>query len=231
MLKDYFLYTAGKINSLVVKQRIWDRTRFWVDDAAVYAGLKESGLTVNSDEKAVRFYHFNGAHAPYTMNETGKAVSETHGDKMAQYMGAMNMVYHYMDELKRLGLYENATIIITADHGENYVTEALEQNTNPILFIKPAGRYKEELEISDICASQNDMLPTLAPILGVKVDADMGLDLFDASIDDKNRIRRHYYTVVENTEQTKTRTYEIRGSSLNFDNWSATDEYHEFLYY
>lgn len=231
MVKDYFSYTAKTINSYVVSRRIWDRQRFYVDDAAVYGGLRESGLVVNEDTKAVRFYHFNGAHAPYTMNETGAAVDEKKGDKLAQYIGCMNMVYDYLDELTRLGLYEDATIIITADHGENYVTETLEQNTNPILFIKPAGSYQEELVVSNVYASQNDMLPTLGSILDVKVEADMGIDLFDDSIDDVDRVRYHYYTVVENTEQTKTRTYEIKGSSLDFANWSATDEYHEFVYY
>lgn len=230
-VKDYFSYTAGKINSYVVERRIWDRPRFYVDDAAVYRGLKELHLTVNEDKKAVRFYHFNGAHAPYTMNEKGETVDEGKGDKLAQYIGCMNMVYDYIEELKKLGLYEKATIIITADHGENYVTETLEQNTNPILFIKPAGSYRDELAISNAYASQNDMLPTLGPILGVEVAEDMGADLFDASIDYTDRVRYHYYTVVENTEQTKTRTYEIKGSSLDFDNWTATNEYNEFIYY
>ena len=104
-------------------------------------------------------------------------------------------------------------------------------NGNPILFIKPAGSYRDELVISNAYVSQNDMLPTLGPILGVEVAEDMGINLFDVSIDYTDRVRYHYYTVVENTEQTKTRTYEIKGSSLDFANWSATDEYNEFIYY
>ncbi len=230
-VKEYFSYTAGKINALIVGRKIWDKTRFHVDDAAIYAGLRESGLAVNGDAKAVRFYHFNGAHAPYTMDENGKSVDEQKSSMLKQNVGCMKMVYDYLQELIRLGLYENATIVITADHGENYVTETLEQNTNPILFVKPAGQYQEELKISDRYASQNDLLPTLAPILGVNMEVDMGIDLLDPSIDDKDRVRYHYYTVVENTEQTKTRTYEIKGSSLDFANWIATEEYHEFLYY
>lgn len=230
-VKDYFSYTAGKINGLVVARRIWDKPRFYVNDAAVYEGLKESGLMMNEDAKAVRFYHFNGAHAPYTMNEKGEEVSEKNGNSLDQYAGCMNMVYEYIYELKRLGLYENATIIITADHGENYVTENLEQATNPILFIKPAGLYENDLVISDACASQNDMLPTLGAILGIEVPEDMGENLLDTQAGCGNRIRYHYYTVVENTKQTKTRTYEIKGSSLDFANWSATDEYKEFIYY
>ena len=51
-------------------------------------------------------------------------------------------------------------------------------------------------------------------MLDVEVDADMGIDLFDASIDTSDQVRYHYYSVVENTEQTKTRTYEIRGVPL-----------------
>jgi arylsulfatase A-like enzyme len=88
----------------------------------------------------LRFIHLNGAHAPYTLDENGNSVSSQDGTAIDQYVGCMRLVFYYIQMLQDIGMYDNSTIIITADHGENYVTEELEQNTNPILFIKPKAQ-------------------------------------------------------------------------------------------
>lgn len=233
ILKDYYRYTAESINNLIVTNMVWSQTKFESDDAEIYNGVINHGLSVTKEEnKAFKFYHLTGAHAPYTMNEDGKRVNANKNTKVAQYIGSMKIVYNYISELKKLGLFDDSTIVITADHGENYVTKELEQNTNPILFIKPAGvSDDEELKVSDVYASQNDILPTLASQVGIEVNKLWGINLFDTKGHDKERKRYHYYTVVENGEQTKLRTYVIDGSSLDFQNWYATDEYKEFRYY
>lgn len=228
-LKEYYSYTSGTINDMVVEKREWDFPAFVSDDAEVYRKFQEEGIRIAQEDKALRFIHLNGAHAPYTMTEDGTRAEKEMGTAIGQYIGSMNLVYDYIKELQRLGLYEQSTIIITADHGENYVAEELEQNTNPILFIKPSGEGTEkEMQVSDIYASQNDLLPTISALYDMDYDESWGLDLFSAKGKDKERTRYHYYAVVENGLQTKTRTYEIKGSSLDFDNWHATDEYHEF---
>lgn len=228
-LKEEYLYTSSIVNELVIKERIWDKPMFVADDIEVYKGLKEYGLKVSDENKALRFIHLNGAHAPYTMKANGTKAFNGESTPVEQYIGCMNYVYDYIQLLQELELFESATIIITADHGENYVTTQLEQNTNPILFIKPAGVGRdEEMQVSDIYASQNDLLPTISAIYGLEYNAEWGLNLFLTQGKDKDRTRYHYYAVVENTLQTKTRTYEIKGSSLDFSNWHATEEYHEF---
>ena len=226
-LKEYYMYTSSTINNLVIQEQEWDIPMYVADDIEVYKGLKDNRLQLSEERKALRFIHLNGAHAPYTMTSEGTEAIGGVSTPVEQYIGCMNLVYDYLDMLKELGMYEASTIIITADHGENYVTTQLEQNTNPILFIKPAGvGTGSKLQISDVSASQNDMLPTIAAMYGIKYDESWGIDLFH--VQDQERIRYHYYAVVENTLQTKTRTYEIKGSSLDFANWNATDEYHEF---
>lgn len=228
-LKECYIYTSGTISDLVVEKRIWDIQEFVPNDIEIYETLKEDGLKLASEEKAFRFIHLNGAHEPYNMSADGIRLADWEGTLIEQCIGSMNLVYDYLQRLQELGVYEKSTIIITADHGENYITTELQQNTNPILFIKPFGvGVNEELKVSDVYASQNDMVPTIAAIHGIDYDERWGLDLFSTAGDDKNRTRYHYYAVVENTIQTKARTYTIEGSSLNFDNWYATEEYHEF---
>lgn len=111
------------------------------------------------------------------------------------------------------------------------MSELLSQNTNPVLFIKPINSNKEGLKISDVMASQNDILITIANQLQIDYETIDGIGLLNPQGLDQKRTRYHYFAVVENTEQTKTRTYEINGTSLDFANWKATDEYHEFQYY
>lgn len=228
-LKDYYIYTSGDVNRLIIKERTLAIPIYEADDVGYYQELKRNGLKVAEEDRALRFIHMDGAHSPYTMNEFGERVREEDSSRMQQCMGSMNIVYEYLECLQEIGAYEQSTIIITADHGENYMSEQLEQNTNPILFIKPYGVGADwELRISDVYASQNDLLPTICAALGLQYDINWGMDLLDTRGMDKERVRYHYYTVVENTVQTKVRTYKITGSSLDFNNWEATDEYREF---
>ena len=228
-LKENYFYTAGTINGLVIEEFTLEKPEFVADDVSVYQGLKEQRLQITEEEKAMRFIHLYGAHEPYIMDEVGNRVEAGEGSSIAQYIGCMNMVYEYISMLQELGVYEKTTIIITADHGENFLDEQLKEATNPILFIKPYGVGEDaEIIISDVYASQNDILPTIAAIHEVNYTGNEGMDLFSVNGNDKERIRYHYYTVVEDTTQTKIRDYEIKGCSLDFDSWDATEKYHEF---
>ena len=148
------------------------------------------------------------------MNEKGEKVKEENCTPIQQYIGCMKFVYEYLSQMKQLGIYEKSTIIITADHGENFVAEKLSQNTNPILFVKPANAGAQTpLQYTTISASQNDLLPTIAGAMGIDYDEGEGLDLLHITGEDKKRKRYHYYTVVEDNIQTKARVYEIDGDS------------------
>lgn len=226
--KNYYLYTAEIINEYVIKTQIWDYPKYMADDAQIIAGLRENGLSVGENDKLFQFYHVTGAHPPYTLNEQGKRVKESETTPVEQYKGCMQFVFLYIEELKKLNLYENAMIIITTDHGENYMTNRLEENTNPILFIKPFGASSGELQVSNIFAEQGDILYTVAENLGLETSLE-GIDLMDLSQDTSDRIRYHYYDVIDGTKQIGIAPYEIKGTSLDFTNWKDTGEYIEFL--
>lgn len=228
-LKEYYFYTAGTISDLVVEEFTLEKPEFVADDARVYQGFRGQRLQINEEEKALRFIHLYGAHEPYVMDENGNSIEAGEGSAVAQYIGCMNMMYDYIAMLQELGIYENTTIIITADHGENFLDEQLKETTNPILFIKPYGvGADEEMVISDKYASQEDILSTLASLHDIEYTEGKGLDLFTDKNNYEDRIRYHYYTVVEGTTQTKIREYEIKGCSLELQNWNATEVYHEF---
>lgn len=229
ILKDYYSYTAEEINDLVINQRTWEKNPYIVDDAKIKRNLDFAGLSIGKDKRAFRFIHMFGAHPPYSLNRNGERVNEDKSLWLEQYMGSMQIVYRYLEELQKIGAYDNSTIIITADHGENFESNnILPENTNIVLFIKPKGVSEGEIQYSDVYASQDDLLPTIAAMYNIDSKFEVGVDLFSDDVNYKERERYHYFHVVKETIQTSTRTYKIKGSSLDFENWKATEEYHDF---
>lgn len=131
--KQYFYYTTDDLG-----QMVFDSSDIYYlpnDDKKVMEMLTEDGLYVGvEDTGAFRFYHLCGAHMEYKKDMV----------PMAKY--SMQIVYEYIDQLKRLGVYDETTIIITADHGQNCLYDPskqtdmleldLEPTSNPILFVK-----------------------------------------------------------------------------------------------
>lgn len=236
LAKLSFSYTSESVNGMVIKEQIWDNAPYIMDDALMIKSLKDGNLTVSEDQKAFRFIHMMGAHAPYVLNARGETAENRIVEPVEQYQGCMQYVFRYIEELKRLGKYDDSMLIITADHGENFVESELLTNTNPILLIKypdscedisfdeapengPAISYKH--------ASLEDILPTIADTVKVDFESD-GIGYNLQKDVDINRIRYHYFAVVENTKQTGTLKYEIKGSSRDFGSWKNTGEYHQY---
>lgn len=227
--KDYQYYTAETVNEYVVETSIWDHPIYVMDDAKIYADYKESGLQIRDKDKLFKYMHLTGAHNPYTLDENAQRVKESQNTAVNHFKGCMQIVFDFIAELQELGLYEDAMIIITADHGENFMFEELQENTNPILFIKPSGVASGDLAVSDVYASQHDILYTIAQDLNLD-SALEGINLLDETQADAERVRYHYYDVVVGTRQMGIAPYEIKGSALDFANWTKTGEYKEFIY-
>jgi hypothetical protein len=122
------------------------------DDPSFYSQLKARGLSVNDDGEtgSFRFIHLLGAHFPYTMDAQGERVDgETTYNQ--QLLGSFKIVSTYLDDLKELGVYDNTTVIVTADHGRiDFMSDTpIERPTSPILFVKPAGAAHTGLSIDE----------------------------------------------------------------------------------
>lgn len=228
IFKSYFNYTSTGVEEMVVDKLKWDKDPYVLDDALFYDNLKKTNISENDDINAIRVFHFNGAHAPFNLDRDGERVKKVDNNQVDQCIGSMKMVSDYIVKLKEAGVYDKCTIIITADHGENYVAEELPQTTNPILFIKPAYSIGDGYVISDSFASQNDIMSTVANIYGIDSGDLTGINLLKDN--GFGRTRYHYYTVVRDSKQVQTRTYTVEGSSLDFNNWTPTDDYLDIYY-
>jgi len=113
-----------------------------------------------------------GAHKPYIMDENAVYVGSS--DLVSQLKGSFNILYHYMDEMKRLGVYEDATIIITGDHGWG--------SNNMGFFVKPRGSAGTPLASNNAPVSHANLLATILKSEGLEY-SQFGVSVFDVEQD------------------------------------------------
>lgn len=90
----------------------------------------EQFRTTNSYDKAFRLYHLDGTHPPYKMGKDGKA--DPDATRRSAAKGIMRSVVAMINDMKQKGVYDAATIVITADHGDNNKAEY------PLFLVKQA---------------------------------------------------------------------------------------------
>ncbi len=190
-----------------------------------YNKLINEGLRVseNTDDKGTfRFIHMHGAHPPYIMTEEFQYIEyderrdDGYGSSgVSQAKGALKIVYEYIRQLKELGKYDDATIIITADHG--YTERLSDKDGNmidvsfPILFVKePYDNNDVQISISESPVCHADVIETIRSIIGTDVEARTLKDI------EKMEERSRVLNVCSNELYEK---YEINGNVRDYESW------------
>ena len=102
-----------------------------------------------------------GVHSPYVRDRDLNYVSDGSGTEEEQGLGTLRIISEYMDQLKKLGVYEQTTVIVLADHGYNAHSD---MEHCPLLMIKYPGE-SHPFEISDIPISYSSMAEILTEAL------------------------------------------------------------------
>lgn len=124
-----------------------------------YAKLLENGLSADKSSNYFIVQHLIGTHE-FNTDEQGKYKEKTTVEETAR--GCMTIMEGYLNELKRLGVYDNATVIITADHGGDW-----KEDLQVIYFIKQPGEIHDESPVTNAPISHCDLLPTVAQMAGL----------------------------------------------------------------
>lgn len=227
-------YTDDIGNAVLDESREVDDSQrpYVLDDAQYYQDLLALGLSFQENEDvdgAFNLIHLNGAHVPYIMNEDG-ALADGPVTLEQQTRGAFKIVGEYLSELKRLGVYDGATIIITADHGIWYpTTDIITEPSTPICLVKPAsdqGGSSDPCQVSMAPVSQDDFHSTVIEAVGGdKLSYGSGMTYFDVPEDS---VRVRYYDMTRYPDDTLSRfneldRFEIVGDARDFNNWHLTD--------
>ncbi|MDE6983733.1 MAG: LTA synthase family protein, partial [Lachnospiraceae bacterium] len=161
-----------------------------------------------------------GPHSPFYLTEdlqcepTGRtATMESQGK------GSLKIVYEYIGQLKTLGQYDDATIIITADHGQGNILNTEKYNGQPdktsrtLFLIKQPGEHHKSMVINEAEVSQSELIPTILSGFGLDY-ADYGRTFSEIPVDEK-KVRKYVdiygsYRIV----------YAVEGHAANLDSWS-----------
>lgn len=172
IMKNLFEYNMIDFMNIIVDTNIY---KFGRDDI-FYNIIDESGVDTNNCKGTLSIYHLYGAHAPYYMNENCEV--DYNGTKpLEQFKGSLNVVYRYIDILKEKGVYDEATIIITADHGLNPgQIEALkaagvncdENSSNPIFFIKQKNESHDNMQVENKRITHDMLFDTIMTCIDPK---------------------------------------------------------------
>lgn len=216
-LKNHYLYSDDEIYKLQVTDVPLHNIN---DDIPFAEKLFAEGVTIDKERNgAFKFYHLRGAHKPYRMNEE---FIECDSNLVVQSRATFEIVYEYMEQLKENGLYEDATIIITADHGQNYYNvphEAeeldLEMVSSPILFVKYAGECDTEMKVSKAPVSHEEIMPTILQI--ITGDTQGYGRTIDEIAEDEERVREFIYGRHDDIPFVR---YEIAGDVSELESWS-----------
>lgn len=228
IFKPFFWFYTDEVNNAVLLESelgLADST-WTMDDARYHEILDERGVTPTDigEKGSFRVIHLAGTHAPYTLGRDGyTAAGES--SCVDQGIGALTIVAEYIKDLKELGLYDEATIVVTADHGEWYLADEITGPTAPLLMVKPsteAGGSSAPVKTSDVPTGHVDLARTLIEAMGGDGSAYGGMNVFD--VGDEPRTRYYCATSVVGPEHEYTyiKQWEITGDVLDWESWRET---------
>lgn len=160
--------------------------------------------------KGFYFIHIQGMHNAY---ETEKIIP--------LFEESLNIINRYITFLKQNGLYDNATIIITGDHGNGtpYNKTELKDSVRTGMFIKPAGVSHEQIAISSAQTSHTQLWTTILELAGAENGKDYGMSILETpeGVDQERLFTWHTYNcdIIEFQ-------YIVRGSAKDFSHWECT---------
>ncbi len=217
---SFFMSTAALEGLMALPEGL---APYQLDDYRLYQGLVNNGLTTQSDKKNFTFLHLKGSHYPFVLNEKIEQIPWEQGGEIPQTMGCFEIIYEYLNRMRELGLYEQATILILGDHGGTNRGEELSDYTTAALFYKPGGRADVPLDYSDAQISHTEFQATILKAAGADY-ADYGRAIDDIP-EDEDRVREFYHRIEGGDPVPDYQEhYEIDSYAENFDNWYKLED-------
>lgn len=178
----------------------------------------------NDGDKQFSFIHISGCHSvPYDDNwKTAKG--KTKNNISVSLKNSFKIIDEYIAEMKKLGVYDNSTIIITGDHG--YADDNLKLLSKPKitgLFVKPASTSTGNLVTNTAQVSHENLWGTIFASEGITFDETIyGKSVFDIpeGVDQTRKYVWHRFDVTRT--HFSENVYQITGSGKKFSNWAKT---------
>jgi len=199
----------------------FDKTVSTSSDLAFYKRLTSSdvGLSADEEQNVFSFVHLLASHNPYGYNENLKKTKNS--NEISQTRGAFKILQEYFNQMKALGIYDDATIIVMADHG-NWVTRSNVETINDVpmaaLFIKQAGEGTNIIgDVSTPLKTNDDAqlyhanyMPTIIELLYNNNNSTN-----QAYYDTVKANKKSYFDVINSNGQQQREYYYVRWTNMN----------------
>ena len=230
LTKKMYKLTLYKYVPHFLKARFWMYTgefdqykksnEYVVDDAKLFANYKaNNGFTYTDQEKCFRLYHFMGIHkgsGNYTLTSAGTR-KKTATSRRRQMNGVFLIVKTMLEDMKANGIYDNANILIMADHGDKGLCQYA------MCLYKPAGSTGD-LKTSAAPISFLDIAPTLDAIAGGDYQ-DVGSGRLLSDTQEGETRTRSFYRNVGSNANVITGRYETTKQASDSDALELVQEY------
>ena len=181
VLKPHLVFYSGEFG--FYKAAEGEHQPYFKDNFIFQGKLAAEGLTLGTGRQFI-VYHINGSHLPCNMDENGLNVGNWNTTAVEQTKGVLRTIIGpYLEQMKALGVYDSANIVITADHGRFD-----EGPSSPVMLLKPAYAHGA-LQENTAMASVSDLHATLMKLCGFDADAPAIYEIDPA----EERARRYLY--------------------------------------
>lgn len=205
------------------------------DLKVLYEYVSDTEFTVKNSYGNFAFIHLSGCHTPISYGESwDEATDKEKNDTNLALKQNFLIINKYLDEMKRLGVYDDATVIITGDHPAAISDTKLIGQTGyssdngtrvTAMFVKKSGSVGSPLQTSSAQVSQDELWATVFESEGL-ISLKSSDSFFDIP-EDEERVRRYIF------EQSKSSTkndltedrlviYKISGTARDPENWEIS---------
>lgn len=186
-----------------------------------YNNLKKQKLKAIESPRHFMYLHLDGTHVPWHMNEQVEYVEEG-VTPVESTRGCFRIMDEYFKQMKELGIYKDATIIITGDHPIHLIDKAPEKPMMVGLFIKPAGEEGTPLRYNNAPVAADSLGATCIKAAGGEPGR-WGRTYFD--IPENDPVERHYYNrfTDDATRIHYMADFRVKGDAHYWSNWNLDE--------
>ncbi len=217
---------SATCNDYVLCEATGGESQYATNMKTIYNKFDENELKT-TDQKIFSFIHLDGCHDPVYDENCNKI--KHGGSNIKSLKASFKIINTYIKEMKELGVYDNATIVITGDHSApHHYEKGVKGASLTALFFKPAnkGANDGELVRNTAPVSHEDLWPTIFESENLDYLQDEK-SLFEQN--DNNRLRRYFWHNYFSPMTEKV--FEIRGAGNVWENWNVIGEktYNKFI--
>ncbi len=236
-LKSRFRYGGESVNENVIFiPKSAPQRCITLNDVVFYNRLVSDGVTASgSYSKAFRLYHMWGAHPGGKFDQNMQPAKQ--GSTTQCIRGNFLIIQDYIEQMKKLGVYEDSTIIITADHGSSNGSSderplVIDFAPTVAMLVKPSGcgMSNEGVTTSTAPVCHADLFSTVIASLGGNYEK-YGTPVGDHT-EGEQRTRYYYNQALYSDEdgEIALREYAVTGDARDALNWKLTGNDWDILY-